>query len=75
MEFIQHYIGVEIGEHAYTLCIPRIKRVTDGKDLGGITEEVKWKGGDGFSFFELAPSLLKKDNHGNLVINQDLFVR
>ena len=67
----RRYIGVELGDHAFTHCVPRLKRVTDGEDTGGITEEVQWKGGEGFKFYELAPSLLKKDAHGNLVINKE----
>ena len=65
------YIVVELGNHAYTHCYPRLKKVVDGKDSGGITSEQNWKGGGGFKFYELAPSLLKKDSHGNLVINKE----
>ncbi|HXF47916.1 MAG TPA: site-specific DNA-methyltransferase [Verrucomicrobiae bacterium] len=39
------WIGIEIGEHAETLCLPRLKRVVTGKDETGISEEVNWKGG------------------------------
>ena len=65
------YIVVELGNHAYTHCFPRLKKVVDGMDSGGITSEQNWKGGGGFKFYELAPSLLKKDSHGNLVINKE----
>lgn len=65
------YIGVELGDHAYTHCVPRLKLVTDGSDQGGISKHQDWKGGSGFRFFELAPSLLKKDAHGHLVINKE----
>lgn len=64
------YIGVEIGEHAYTLCQPRLRGIIEGKDKTGISKINHWKGG-GFKFYELAPSLLKKDSHGNLVINKE----
>jgi hypothetical protein len=63
------YIGVELGNQAYTLCYPRLKKVTDGTDQGGISKAQNWKGGSGFKFYELAPSLLKEDKFGNLVIN------
>ena len=63
----RRYIGVELGQHAYTHCYPRLKMVTDG----GISKEQNWKGGNGFKFYELAPSLLKKDKFGNLVINKE----
>lgn len=65
------YIGIELGEHAYTHCFPRLGAVIDGKDSEGITEAEKWSGGGGFIFYELAPSLLKKDTHGHLVINKE----
>ena len=65
------YIGVELGNHAYTHCVPRLKKVTDGTDQGGISKAQNWKGGSGFRFYELAPSLLKEDKFGNLVINKE----
>lgn len=65
------YIGIELGNHAYTHCYPRLKKVTDGTDQGGISKAVNWKGGGGFRFYELAPSLLKEDKFGNLVINKE----
>lgn len=65
------WIGIELGEHAYTHCSPRLHRIIDGTDRTGISEMIDWKGGGGFKFYELAPSLLKKDSHGNLVINKE----
>ena len=67
----RRYIGIELGDHAYTHCVPRLKMVTDGTDQGGISKAQNWKGGSGFKFYELAPSLLKKDKFGNLVINKE----
>lgn len=67
----RRYIGVELGNHAYTHCIPRLKMVTDGTDQGGISKAHNWEGGSGFKFYELAPSLLKEDKFGNLVINKE----
>lgn len=67
----RRYIGIELGNHAYTHCVPRLKMVTDGTDQGGISKVQNWKGGSGFKFYELAPSLLKKDKFGNLVINKE----
>lgn len=63
------WIGIELGDHCYTHCLPRLKRVVDGKDEGAITQNVDWQGGGGFKFYELAPSLLKKDKFGNWVID------
>ncbi|WP_179374411.1 site-specific DNA-methyltransferase [Winogradskyella wichelsiae] len=65
------YIGIEMGDHAYTHCYPRQKMVTDGEDEGGITKAVNWQGGGGFKFYELAPSLLNKDKYDNWVISKE----
>lgn len=67
----RRYIGVELGTHVYTHCVPRLKMVTDGTDQGGISKAQNWEGGSGFKFYELAPSLLKEDKFGNLVINKE----
>jgi len=67
----RRWIMVELGKHCHTHIIPRLKRVIDGADPGGITEAVSWKGGGGFRFYNLAPSLLKEDKWGNLVINKE----
>ena len=67
----RRYIGIELGNHAYTHCYPRLKMVTDGTDQGGISKAQNWKGGSGFKFYELAPSLLKEDRFGNLIINKE----
>lgn len=56
------WIGVELGEQAYSHCKPRLDRVIDGNDSGGITKAVNWKGGGGYHFYELAPSLLVKND-------------
>lgn len=63
------WIGVELGDHCYTHCIPRLKTVIDGADAGGITEATKWQGGGGYKFYELAPTLIVKDEHGNDVFS------
>ena len=67
----RRWIMVELGEHAKTHIVPRIQKVIDGTDKGGVTEAVNWQGGGGYRFFKLAPSLLQKDKWGNLVINKD----
>jgi adenine-specific DNA-methyltransferase len=66
----RRWIMVELGEHCHTHIIPRLKKVIDGEDKGGITESVGWKGGGGFRYYHLAPSLLEKDKWGNWVINK-----
>lgn len=50
----------ELGDHAVTHIVPRLKKVIDGEDPGGVTESLGWQGGGGFRFFKLAPSLLHK---------------
>jgi len=67
----RRWIMVELGEHCHTHIIPRLQKVVDGTDAGGITEAVGWKGGGGFRYYHLAPSLLKTDKWGNLVINKE----
>jgi adenine-specific DNA-methyltransferase len=66
----RRWIMVELGEHCHTHIIPRLKKVIDGEDKGGITEAVGWKGGGGFRYYHLAPSLLQKDEFGNWVISK-----
>lgn len=56
------WIGIELGEQAYSHCKPRLDRVIDGNDLGGISKIVDWQGGGGYHFYELAPSLLVKND-------------
>jgi adenine-specific DNA-methyltransferase len=67
----RRWIMVELGEHCHTHIIPRMKKVIDGTDQGGISKDVNWKGGGGFRYYRLAPSLLEKDKWGNWVISKD----
>lgn len=64
----RRWIMIELGEHCYTHIAPRLTKVIDGQDPGGITQDVGWNGGGGFRYFRLAPSLLEKDHWGNWVI-------
>ncbi|MBM2833240.1 MAG: methylase domain protein [Candidatus Brocadiaceae bacterium] len=64
------WIMVELGEHCHTHCLPRLKKVVDGTDQGGISKAVNWQGGGGFKYYYLAPSLLKKDKHDNWIIDE-----
>lgn len=64
------WIMVELGEHCHTHIIPRLKKVIDATDPGGITESVGWQGGGGFRYYTLAPSLLEQDQFGNWVISK-----
>ena len=63
------WIMVELGEHCHTHIIPRLQKVIDGSDQGGISKAVDWQGGGGFRYYKLAPSLLERDRWGNFTIN------
>lgn len=67
----RRWIGVEMGDHAYTHCKVRLDKVIDGSDQGGITKSANWKGGGGYRFYELAPTLVVTDKFGNPVINKE----
>jgi adenine-specific DNA-methyltransferase len=57
----RRWIVGESGEHCFSCCVPRLKKVVDGEDPGGITQSASWQGGGGFKFYRLAESLLVKD--------------
>ena len=67
----RRWIMVELGEHCHTHIIPRLKKVIDGEDQGGISKAVNWKGGGGFRYYRLGPSLIVNDAWGNPVINSE----
>lgn len=67
----RRYIGIEMGEHAYTHCKVRLDKVIAGEDQGGITKSAGWHGGGGYRFYELAPTLINKDAFGEYVINEE----
>lgn len=58
----RRYIGIEMGQQAYTHCKKRLDSVISGEDLSGITKAVDWHGGGGYHFYELAPSLLVRSD-------------
>lgn len=65
----RRWIGIEMGNHIYSHCLPRLKKVIDCEDAGGITKSVKWQGGGGFKFYELGSTLIVTDKHGRQVIS------
>jgi adenine-specific DNA-methyltransferase len=67
----RRWIMIELGEHCHTHIIPRLKKVIDGEDQGGISKTVNWQGGGGFRYYSLAPSLLEQDRWGNWVVNKN----
>ncbi|MCX7239030.1 MAG: site-specific DNA-methyltransferase [Burkholderiales bacterium] len=67
----RRWIMVELGDHCHTHIIPRLKKVVDGEDQGGVSESVGWQGGGGFRYYNVAPSLIVNDRWGNPVINPE----
>lgn len=65
----RRWIMVELGDHCATHIVPRLRQVIDGSDQGGVSKSVEWKGGGGFRYCELAPSLLAVDKWGRKVIS------
>ncbi len=66
----RRWIMIEVHGHCDTLIVPRMKKVIEGQDPGGVTDVSGWKGGGGFRYYRLAPSLLERDKWGNWVINK-----
>ncbi len=62
------WIGIELGGHAETHCLPRLKRVVSGEDQTGISKIVEWDGGDGFRYCVLGESLFTKDKETGIVM-------
>lgn len=60
----RRYIGIEMGEHAITHCVPRLKKVVDGEQ-GGISEAVGWQGGGGFHFYKLGSPIFDEEGQIN----------
>lgn len=67
----RRWIGIEMGDHFFTHCVPRMKLVVSGEERAGITNAVGWQGGGGFRVCRLAPSLLAKDKWGNWVVSNE----
>lgn len=65
------WIMVELGEHCHTHIIPRLQKVIDGEDEGGISKSTNWQGGGGFRYYNLAPSLLEQDRWGRWVVSKE----
>jgi adenine-specific DNA-methyltransferase len=66
----RRWIMIEVEEHCHSYIIPRLTKVIDGDDNGGVTEATGWQGGGGFRYFKLAPSLLETDKWGREVISK-----
>ena len=66
----RRWIGIELGEHCNTLCIPRLSRVINGEDSTGVSKKYEWHGGGGFRFYELGESMIKLDQWGQPIIDK-----
>lgn len=66
----RRWIGIEMGEHAYTHCKVRLDKVISGEDQGGISKAVNRQGGRGYIFYTLEPTLINLDSFGQSVINE-----
>ncbi|MFB9158865.1 site-specific DNA-methyltransferase [Chromobacterium violaceum] len=64
----RRYIGIEMGEHAHTHCLPRLEKVIAGEQ-GGISQAVGWQGGGGFSFYTLGEAAFDEDGRINPAVN------
>lgn len=56
----RRWIGIEMGEHALTHCLSRLKKVVEGEQ-GGISKAVNWQGGGGFHLLQLGAPLFDAD--------------
>jgi adenine-specific DNA-methyltransferase len=59
----RRWIGIEMGEHAATHCLPRLQKVLDGEQ-GGISQSANWQGGGGFRFMRLGETVF--DERGRI---------
>ena len=58
----RRWIGIEMGEHARTHCLPRLLKVVEG-EAGGISRAVGWAGGGGFRFAQLGAPVFDAAGH------------
>ena len=56
----RRWIGIEMGDHAISHCIPRLEKVIAGEQ-GGISKTVEWQGGGGFRFHTLGEPVFDAD--------------
>jgi adenine-specific DNA-methyltransferase len=56
----RRYIGIEMGDHARSHCLPRLEKVIGGEQ-GGISKAVNWQGGGGFGFYTLGGPVFDAD--------------
>jgi adenine-specific DNA-methyltransferase len=47
----RRWVGIENGDQAYRLCLPRLSRVVEGSDTTGVSRAMGWRGGGGFGVY------------------------
>ncbi len=52
----RRWIGIDMGEHAATHCLPRLQKVV-GDEQGGISKTLNWASGGGFRFMQLGATV------------------
>lgn len=66
------WIGIEIGEHANTHIVPRLKSILNGSDKSGISKAVNWQGGGAFKYYHVGESIIKVNEDGSGDFNWNL---
>lgn len=60
----RRWIGIEMGDHAISHCVPRLQKVVEGEQ-GGISKAMNWQGGGGFSFYTLGEPIFTPEGRVN----------
>ena len=68
----RRWIMIELGDHAETKIIPRLQKVTTGKDQKGISRDVNWKGGGGFKYYKLGDSVIHEEEMNWKMKNEEM---
>jgi adenine-specific DNA-methyltransferase len=56
----RHWLAVELeAATVSTFAVPRLTKVAEGNDRGGVTEATAWEGGGGFRILDVAPSMFE----------------
>ena len=59
----RRWIGVEwLEDTVRNFALPRLGKVVEGDDLGGVTELTRWRGGGGFRLVDVAPSMFEESD-------------
>ena len=63
----RRWVGIEMGAHAQTHCLPRLEKVLAGEQ-GGISAAVNWAGGGGFRFMRLGQTVFDAEGRINTAV-------